>query len=263
MNKLKTFTFCILLASDALLFAGEKIPENLLNEFQSADWPAVVRAKESIENMEAAAIPQLMVLLGNHSIRKLKNTGDLIYPGAERFYGHGQIVDYDIDDLSVRAGWLLEDLAFQNFGFTGVHLPDNELSGFIEFNFPDYFNNSRNRQDLERMAATEKRKLIKTLSVKKAQAWWKQESDHWSRLEALKAALQSTDEKRQVKALFYIRNGKTRCSGLNKSYYLANLESLIRELAKVDLKRVSENAKLILLDLDFEWLEMKLARQES
>ncbi len=251
--------------SGASMFAwgGEKIPENLLTDFTSTDWPTVLQAKEDIENLEVAGIPQLMTLLDDFSIRKLKNTGDLIYPGAERFYGHGQIVDYSIDEVAIRAGWLIEEIAFQNFGFTGYHLPEEELSGFIEYNFPDYCENSRNKQGLKKMAVPEKRKLIRTLSIKKAQSWWRQQSEGWTRLNALVSALQSADEKRQVKALFYIRNGRTRCTGLTREFYQANLEEIVRALSKADLKRVSENAKLIMLDMDYEWLEMKSANPSS
>jgi hypothetical protein len=213
-----------------LALGEEKIPENLLTDFTSTDWPTVLQAKENIENLEAAGIPQLILLLDDFSVRKLNNTSDLIYPGAQRFYGHGQIVDYSIDEIAIRAGWLIEDIAFQNFGFTGYHLPDDELTGFIEYNFPDYYENTRNKNSLKKMSVPEKRNLIKSLSIKKAQNWWKRESDNWNRLDALVSALQSDDEKRQVKALFYIRNGKTKCTGLNKAFYQANIESIVRSL---------------------------------
>ena len=42
---------------------------------------------------------------------------DLIYPGADMFYGHGFIVDYDIDYLPARVGWAPEDITFHSFGF--------------------------------------------------------------------------------------------------------------------------------------------------
>ena len=109
------------------------------------------------------------------------------------------------------------------------------------------------------MTVAEKRELIRSLSIKKAQGWWKQQSDGWTRLDALVSALQSTDEKRQVKALFYIRNGRTLCTGLTRAFYQTHMEDIVRTFSKVDLKRVSENAKLIMMDMDFEWLEMKSA----
>jgi hypothetical protein len=261
---MKNLIIIIFLASFLMGFVimpGNKISEKLITDFKSTDWPTVMKAKESIENLEKDGIPQLMTMLNDFSIRRLKNTGDLIYPGAVKFYGHGQIIEYDIDEISIRAGWLLEDLTFQNFGFSGIHLPDNEILDFIQHNFPDYISSTANKQKLDKMTTAEKRKLIKSLSIKKAQVWWNSESESWNRLNALVNALKSTDEKRQVKALFYIRNGKTKCSGLNKAYYEAELIELMRELAKTELKRVSENAKLILMDIDFEWLALKPADQ--
>jgi hypothetical protein len=235
--------------------------EDLINQFKSTDWPTVLQAKESLENMEAAAIPQLMNMLNDFSMRKLKNTGDLIYPGTRKFYGHGQILDYNIDEICIRVGWLLEDLAFQNFGFAGIYIPEQELTDFIEYNFKDYYAGLSNKQGLDNMSAGEKRKIIRSLSIKKAQEWWSRNSGKWNRLDALVESLQSTDEKCQVKALFYIRNGKTKCTGLSKAFYQDRLEPIIRELAKNELKRISENAKLILLDMDFEWLGLKSVHQ--
>jgi len=245
--------FCISMPA----IAEEKIPDNLLSQFKSTDWPTVLKAKESIENMEATGIPQLMNMLNDFSVRKLKNTGDLIYPGTKKFYGHGQILDYNVDEICIRVGWLLEELSFQNFGFAGIYIPENELVDFIKNNFQEYYAGLSNKQSVVNMSAAEKRKLIRSLSIKKAQAWWSRKSGTWSRLDALAESLQSTDEKDKVKALFYIRNGKTKCTGLTKAFYQANLESMIRELAKNDLKRISENAKLILMDIDFEWLHQK------
>lgn len=48
----------------------------------------------------------------------LQNTADLIYPGTEKFYGHGWSISYDIDWIAVRAAWVLEELTFQDFGYS-------------------------------------------------------------------------------------------------------------------------------------------------
>jgi hypothetical protein len=238
-------------------FNQERTVNDLLKDFQSDDWPTVLKAKESLENLEGKSIPDLIKLLSSDSFVKLQNTSDLIYPGAEKFYGHGQIIDYDIDDISIRAGWLLEEITFQRFGFDGVHIQEDRLISFIKNNFTDYYIIPGNRDKLEKLTIHEKRNLIKDMSVKKAIEWWKRESKNWNRLSALIGALRSDDEKRQVKALFYIRNGRTQCTGLTKSFYKRNIHHIINELSKVQLKRVSEHAKLILLDTRYEWLKMK------
>lgn len=231
--------------------------DKIFNDFQSNDWEIVSKAKNSLENLEEKSIPGLVKLLDDNSTVKLENTGALIYPGAEKFFGYGQIIDYDIDKLSVRAGWLLEDLTFNNFGFSGVHIEKNKLIDYIKFNYPEYYNNSSNRKKLESCSVSDKRALIMKLSRNKVNSWQEKGTGDWSRLEALIDALNSSDEKRQVKALFYIRNGKTGCTGLDRRIFEAKIRGRIIELSKVNLKRVSEHAKLILLDKDLEWLKMK------
>ena len=238
-------------------FTQDKEIAKLLKEFQSADWGTVLQAKEKLENYEAKSIPGLIEMLKDNTVKKLVNTGDLIYPGADKFFGHGQIIDYDIDKINIRAGWLLEDLSFQNFGFIGIHTESSNLVDFIKFNFPKYYNNSRNRQQVDKATDKEKRDIIKKLSIAEAQKWWAEEGNNWNRLDALISALSSDDEKRQAKALSYIRNGKSQCSGLTVEVYKSKIQPLINELAKSNLKRISEQAKLIMLDADYDWLKMK------
>ncbi|NJK97797.1 MAG: hypothetical protein HC905_25380 [Bacteroidales bacterium] len=199
----------------------------------------------------------LLDLTKENLVIKLENTSDLIYPGAEKFFGHGQIIDYDIDNIGIRAGWLLEELTFQNFGFSGVHLEASALTDFIKQRFPVYYNEGKNKAKIEESSEKEKRELIRKLSVQEAEKWWKEESLEWSRFKALVNSLKSSDERRQVKGLFYIRNGKSLCTELNKESYKSEIEPLIFVLSKSNIKRVSEQAKLILVDTEFEWLAIK------
>ncbi|MBN2610869.1 MAG: hypothetical protein JXB00_04855 [Bacteroidales bacterium] len=246
-----------LLITLALTNAQTKDTDKMFKEFQSTEWTDVLKAKENLENTQAGCIPGLISLLDENGVKKLVNSGDLIYPGAERFFGHGQIIDYDIDKVNVRAGWLLEELTFQNFGFTGIHISPEELTDYIKFNFPKYYNNAKNRQLIDKSTDKEKRDLIRDLSIEEAKRWWASEGDEWNRLDAIVNALKSDDEKRQAKALFYIRNGKTACSGLTIEVYKARIEPVVKELSKSPLKRISEQAKLIMLDTSFEWMKLK------
>ncbi|MBN2212635.1 MAG: hypothetical protein JW723_00195 [Bacteroidales bacterium] len=238
-------------------YGQDKEITGLLNDLLSDNWYVVSQAKEKLENMEGESIPGLVSMLQDKTIKKLTHTGDLIYPGAERFFGHGQIIDYDIDRIDVRAGWLLEELTFQNFGFTGVHIQSDYLTDYIRFNFPKFYNNSRNRKLIDDASEMEKRNMIRDLSTSEAEKWWEARDGEWTRLEALIEALKSEDEKRQAKALFYIRNGKTKCTGLNRESYKSEIEKTIVLLSKSPLKRISEQSKLILLDTDFDWLSVK------
>ena len=95
------------------------------------------------------------------------------------------------------------------------------------------------------------------LSIANAKDWYKVNSTNWSRFNSLLEALNSYDEKSQVKALFYLRNGKSSCEGLNKDTFLNKVKESIQKLSNSDIKRISENAKLILLDEKFEFLKIK------
>jgi hypothetical protein len=257
MRKSKFYLACSLVMMLSGYVKGQTDIDILLKDFTSSDWKAVKEAKTKLENLEAGAIPKLISLLERNEIVKLTGTGSLIYPGAEKFFGYGQIVDYDIDNIAVRAGWLLEDISFNNFGFSGCHLAPEDLLNFVKLTFPDYYNNSNNRKKIETSTETELSEIIFKLSVKNAKEWWTKEGANWSRLQALIDALKSFDEKRQVKALFYMRNGETRCTGLTKDYYIDNISKEIVRLSSSDTQRVSEHARLILFDTKFLWLENK------
>jgi hypothetical protein len=236
---------------------GNEPIKQLIDEFISNDWPTVMLAKEKIENLGSEGIPEIIALMNDCKVHKLQNTGDLIFPGAEKYFGHGQIIDYDIDDICVRAGWLLEELTFMNFGFSGIHLPADELTDFIRKSFPAYHSNGINRRQIEELNESGKRKLIRSLSIEQVKDWWQIAEQQWNRLNALEQALNSHDEKCQVKALFYLRNGKTRCMGLDESFYKSRLENVVMKLSKAEMSRVSENAKLIMLDGNYDWLSIK------
>jgi len=257
----KSILAALLIFCSVSLFAqsnNEQVSK-LADDFLSTDWPLVLKAKEKIENLGSAGIPNLIDLMDDCRMIKLQNTGDLIFPGAERFFGHGQIIDYDIDIACVRAGWLLEEITFMNFGFSGIHLAADELTGFINKTFPDFAINETNQDRLNQLDEEGKRKLIRDLSIGKAKMWWESSSRQWSRVNSLEQALNSNDEKCQVKGLFYLRNGVTACRGLTQKFYKSKLSKTVERLSKSETGRVSENAKLIMLDSDFSWLDIKAA----
>lgn len=257
MKRTVLYVSLICLSLPLFSYAGTDPVKVLINDFVSAEWPSVNSAKIQLESLGTAAIPEIINLLGNCNTEKLKHTGDLIYPGAEKIYGHGQMIEYDIDVICVRAGWLLEDLTFRNFGFSGVQLPENELEAFIITTFSEYYHEPGNQQKVSTMAEEEKRILIRTLSIEKAKAWWPGVSKQWTRLSALQQALSGSEEISQVKALFYLRNGTSLCSGLTQKYFKAKMAVVVEKLTKSKTDRVSENAKLIMLDSDFTWLTLK------
>jgi hypothetical protein len=256
MNTIIRFTGLLLILLVAVnVNAQDK--KQLLADFTSSDWQKVKESKIALENLQGGIMSDLMLLLDSKEKVKLSNTGSLIYPGAEKFFGHGQILDYDVDYLAIRAGWLIEEISFNNFGFSGIHLPKDEMDDFIRITFPEYYNNSGNRKKIEGASEVELRSIVQNLAVSKTKEWWQKEGVDFSRLNSLLEALRSFDEKRQVRALFYMRNGTTKCDGLSKDYYFNELIKEVGRLSSSDVQRVSEHAKLILLDSKFEWLALK------
>ena len=56
--------------------------DKLILQLRSSDFGDVYEAKDSIVNYGRDGIPRLIKLLRDTSFVKLKNTADLIYPGA-------------------------------------------------------------------------------------------------------------------------------------------------------------------------------------
>ncbi len=257
MRKALSFLLCLLIMMFSINTKAQDDIDVLLKNFTSNDWKLVKEAKIKLENKEALIIPKVLPLLERNETVKLINTGTLIYPGATKFYGYGQMIEYDIDKIAIRAGWLLEDLTFNNFGFAGCSLDSADQMNFIRITFPEYYNNANNRKKLESSLSKELSNIIFKLSVKNVKEWWADVDGNWTRLQALVDALKSFDEKRQVKALFYMRNGETKCTGLTKDYYIDNISREIVRLSSSDTQRVSEHASNILSDTKFQWLEIK------
>lgn len=238
-----------------VLNVNSQSKEELLENFVKSDWITVNDAKKGLENLEHEALTELIKLLDEDKEVKLTNTGDLIYPGAEKFYGHGQVIDYDIDNIAIRAGWLIEAISFNNFGFTGIHKQDYELLGFIKSTYPVYY--IENSENIDSKSNEELREIIKKQSIQRAKLWWSLNRSSWRRISGLMNALRSDDEKRQAKALFYLRNGTTKCTGLDNQFYETDLHNVVSVLSKSNIKRVSEQAKLILDDTELYWLAIK------
>ncbi len=257
MRKFRSLSLSLLVLLFSSYVKAQADIDLLIKDFTSADWKVVKVAKARLENYESLSIPKILPLLDKTETVKLSNTGTLIYPGATKFYGYGQMIEYDIDKIAIRAGWLLEDLTFNNFGFSGCSLDSMDQMNFIKITFPEYYNNANNRKKLESCSAQELSNIIFKLSVKNAKDWWAKEGNGWTRLQALVDALKSFDEKRQVKALFYMRNGETKCTGLTREYYIDNISREIVRLSGSDTQRVSEHALNILSDTKFQWLESK------
>jgi hypothetical protein len=129
-------------------------------------------AADELESMQAAAIPALLEMTGDDRQIQARNTMDLIYPGAEHFYGHGGLVPYELNWVSVRAGYVLENLTFEDFGFGPA-------------------------KSAEMRAAASGR----------ARAWWAGQHGHFDRFAALVGALGGDDDARRCRAVSYLYVG--------------------------------------------------------
>lgn len=102
----------------ALLLQIAAAEPSVVESSTASDWGRVRAAAKQLENGGAVSLPVLIGLLDRDKVVPLTNTADLIYPGASAFYGHGEMVDHDVDRLSIRAGWVLEAVTFEDFGFS-------------------------------------------------------------------------------------------------------------------------------------------------
>lgn len=208
----------------------------LLDDFLGSDYRKVWRAQLQLESMQEEIIPVLIKMINKHEKVDLINTFDLIYPGAKRFYGHGNILDYDIDWLPDRIGWLLEAITFENFGFEhrGIALEH------------------RNLYDEKNIRAKSE------MAVRNAKIWWEENKNNWSRLQAILSALKSNDSNRKIKVLAWLRYGETSCSGFTKKFYEDNVLPLVRKLANPKNDSARDQAKLLLDDKEYYGLSLKL-----
>ena len=209
----------------------------LIENFSKADWGTVVEAKEALESSQAASIPLLLPLLDRDEKVELVNTADLIYPGAKKFYGHGWGLNYDVDWISVRAGWALEELTFQDLGFS-----------------EDSFTNPKPPDIKKRMRAE---------AVARAKAWWQNAQKSWNRFDAMLEALKSDNTVRQFRTLGWIRSGKTRCDGLSVESFEQQIVPEAKKLSKSDNEGVRVQATHLLADKDQWWLKYKTQSQSG
>ena len=99
-----------------------------IEKLNDSDWETVYKAKDSLEKLEYKSLPYLIQNLNKKDeFVKLKNTTDLIYPGSTVFYGEGWFVPYDLDWISIRTGWVIEEITFENFGFKEINITEDEL----------------------------------------------------------------------------------------------------------------------------------------
>jgi hypothetical protein len=145
------------------------------------DFNSVYQVKDSIVNYQKEAIPKLIELLKDTSFVKLENTADLIYPGADKFNGHGWIIDYDIDWISVRAAWLLEEITFQNFGYRDLLINENTLMSLLKQNYTLYLQTGSHDINFKDKTPRQQLVIYRLMLADSVSKWWEMNKSTWTR----------------------------------------------------------------------------------
>ncbi len=255
---MKHYITIILLLTFTVSFSQKRL-DGMIAELKHSDFSAIYKVKDSIVNYQKDAIPELIELLKDTSFVKLNNTADLIYPGAEKFYGHGWIVNYDIDWISVRAAWLLEEITFQNFGYRDLTINENKLMSLHKQDYTSYLQTGSHDIDFKDKTPREQLIIYRLMLADRVLKWWDKNKKGWTRLNAIKEALSSIDEQRQSLALRYLRFGKTDCAGLTLENYKEEIKPIIKKI-KRSKNENAEQAKYLLEDNEYYWFKSKTER---
>ena len=76
--------------------------------------------------------------------------------GAALFAAFGHVVPYALNDLPTRAGWVLEELTFQDFGFSEGSLSEALHKDGVEASAP----------------TSGQRRVLRDRAIRRAKAWW-------------------------------------------------------------------------------------------
>ena len=223
---------------------------NYIENLNDANWRTVYLAKDSLEQLEHEVLPYLIKNLNaKNKFVKLKNTADLIYPGATEYYGSGWVVDYDIDWLSIRTGWVIEDITFENFGYREFKITEDELIKMQKnpLKYQEYLESGK----YDFKISPDKIKDLKT-AIKKTNNWWNENSSNWTRLQGITDALNSKDIQRQSNALQYLRHGEFCINGLTREYFEQRIRPIVEDLLNSSEDFICQDAELLLSTVDYK-----------
>lgn len=236
--------------------------DNFISQLRQSNFGKVYQVKDSIINYGKDAIPKLISLLSDTSFVKLNNTADLIYPGAEKFYGHGWIVNYDIDWISVRAAWLLEEITFQDFGYRDMSINEDKLMKLHKENYTSYLQTGSHSNDFKITTPREQLKIYRLMLADSVTKWWDRNGETWTRYNALKKSLSSMNVQQQSSALHFLRFDETKCDGLTLDKYKDELKPLVEKI-KASKNEEAEQAQYLLDDDEYYWFKIKQKKSGS
>lgn len=193
----------------------------------SPDVATMLAAGDRLCHLEEASVPFLIRLL---------DTDERIFPtsqpgtGGAMYIGHGgcpgcyPFLFYGLNETQVRAGWMLERITFQDFGFSCDSALDREPS-----------------------------KEVRQAAVARARAWWQAQPRDWRRVDGIRTALMEGSPWAQRGALDYLlhRNRDGDCASLTESSYFEKLHPVIADLFASPVAEVREKAAEVWLRVEF------------
>lgn len=249
---MKYVILLILSLSSSLCLSQNRL-EKELELFKSENYSDVHSAKKYLLQLhDKEVISGLVEMLKDSSYVELQGTADLIYPGAKKFYGHGGVVRYDIDWISARAGWLLEEITFQNFGFLKKEISYDELSAI-----------SSEKLTLKKNDHRERIIIYRQIMADKFSEWWNKNKNEWTDYDALIEALESYNVYRWDLAIQYLRFGDYLISNLNPENYDVKIKPILRRIKQNNHTSASYQAKYLLEDDENYWYKNKVEKSKK
>jgi hypothetical protein len=230
---------------------GDEVLPIVRSMLCSNEWLRVRIASDVLEYYGETAIPTVMTLIDRTDIVALVGTSDLIYPGATTFYGHGDIVEYDIDCIGTRAGWVLERITFQDFGFRSEVIHEELLLKWRSFGAHDV----PMSRVVPRISQQDRADL--SAPVMAARRWWSQSRNEWTRFSGVTNALRSDNAQRQIAVLQWLRNGDIPSRGLTPTSYENEILPLLGALGENKDAEVRRQVLLLLADDEQWWWKWK------
>lgn len=240
----RAYTLCFMLCfSTTLLFSQKQLVksnddkriDSLIIAFKTLQFYNVLNdAKTELINYQKLVIPKIIKLLYSETKLKFDPGEPYIYFANTNFtyQSKASIIPYNVDWLSIRAGWLMEELTFIDFGYS---------SNMTEKSAPNF----STIVTWDKIATAATLKKDRKIKADKIAAWWQKNKDTWTRLGAIKKLLQSTDVNDVYRALSYIRYGKTKCDGLTKTVYETEIKPIILTISEQtkdeDIKSIITN----------------------
>lgn len=212
---------------------------SLIEELCGQNWPMVRAAAMRLEAWEEDAIEPLLAVCARDERVPLVETADLIYPGARQLVGHGLVVDYDLNWLVARAGWVLENITFMEFGFREGLIDHDEL--LERFSKGD--SNWVPEIPREEVQARRQQRLD---ACERARQWWSSVKSFWTRYAGLRDALACSEPRRNSSALRWLRKAEDGSMEVAKATYEREIIPLLKRLSLSPDRDVSVQASLLL-----------------